>query len=279
MPPSTDQNLYPDLDAAFMETIKAFVLRLADTASQETVHRFRASLGVDNKAGNGTFDPVTEADKCAEAAIRDMIQKTYPDHGIIGEEHGTTQGTSAFSWIIDPIDGTRGFISGVPLWTTLIGCRCEGQPVLGLIDQPIIGDRFVGLTTASTQAAWLVTQDRPQPIKASACVDLNTAILTCTTPEMFDGAERAAFDRVDKAVRLTRYGLDAYGYGLLALGRIDLVVESQLAPYDIQPLIPIIEGAGGVVTDWQGGSAAGGGQVIAAATPELHHQALDVLAG
>ena len=187
MPPSTDQNLYPDLDAAFMDTIKAFVLRLADAASAETVLRFRTGLGVDNKADAGNFDPVTLADRSGEAAIRDLIQNTYPDHGIIGEEHGSTKGTSPFSWIIDPIDGTRSFISGVPLWTTLIGCRHEGQPILGLIDQPIVGDRFVGLTTASTKAAWIVTQNGPQLIKTRTCRDLSAAILTCTTPEMFEG--------------------------------------------------------------------------------------------
>lgn len=251
-----------------------FAGTLADTAAKVTLSHFRSGLSVDNKRGEFTFDPVTAADRDAEAAIRELIAKAYPTHGIYGEEHGRIDGTSDFYWAIDPIDGTRSFISGVPLWGTLIALNDGTRPVIGMMDQPYTGERFIGRPDGSE----LVSRERRVKLKTSNCVSLDDALLGNTDPAMFrKDNERTAFREISSKVKLRRFGGDCYFYALVAAGTLDLVIESSLQPYDIQAMIPIIENAGGIVTDWAGGDPQMGGNVIAAATPELHKAALAIL--
>lgn len=251
-----------------------------DVADKATVAVAAAIAG--GRAGRElAFDPVTEADEAAERAIREAIVADFPDHGVYGEELGSLRPEATTRWIIDPIDGTRAFITGSPLWGTLIGCTVEGRPVMGFMDQPFTGERF---WSDGRSAYW--TRGTPPdpvagtPIRTRTGRQLADAILTSTHPDLFAaGAEKEAFARVSRMVRTTRYGGDCYGYALLALGGVDLVIEAGLKAYDIAPLIPIIEGAGGVVTDWQGEPATGGGNIIAAGDARLHQAALELLNG
>lgn len=262
------------LTPADIDELSNFALTLADAAAEVTLPHFRSGLAVDNKHGDYVFDPVTAADRDAEQAIRTLIGKHYPSHGIFGEEHGREAGTSPLHWVIDPIDGTRSFISGVPLWGTLIALNDGTRPVIGVMDQPYIGERFVGRPGSSE----LVGPRGTVRLKTSTCTKLEEALLGNTDPGMFKiDAERAAFREISAQVRLRRFGGDCYFYALLAAGTLDLVIESSLQPYDIQALIPIIENAGGIVTSWTGGDPQMGGNVIAAATPELHAAALERL--
>lgn len=248
---------------------------LADAARAATLPHFRnAALGVASK-GQGGFDPVTEADRAAEAAMRAILAERRPDDGILGEELGARAGTSGLTWVLDPIDGTRGFLAGTPTWGILVAVSDETGPIYGVIDQPYIGERFRGgLGEASLDGPMgrrgLATR-APRP--------LGEAILFTTFPEIGTAAEEQAFRRLAPAVRLTRYGMDCYAYALVALGQVDLVVEAGLHAYDIHAPIAVIEAAGGIVTDWQGGPAHAGGQVIAAANREVHAAALAHLAG
>lgn len=247
---------------------------LADAAATETLAHFRsAALTSQNKDTSGGFDPVTVADRAAESAMRAILEAQRPGDGILGEEAGVRAGSSGLTWVLDPIDGTRGYVSGTPTWGTLIGLRDARRALYGIIDQPYTGERFEGgfgiaqVTRAGTAA----------PLRCRATTALSDAILFSTFPEVGTPAEGAAFARVARSVRLTRYGMDCYAYALLALGQIDLVIEAGLHPYDIVAPIAVVEAAGGVVTDWDGGSVLGGGQVIAAATPDLHAAALALL--
>ena len=271
-PPSlTDDELIRLLD---------FAATLADAAAEITRPRFRATLAVENKAGESAFDPVTQADRAAESAIRERIVEAFPRHGILGEEHGyraptPKEGEARLTWVLDPIDGTRSFITGIPLWGTLIALNDGARPILGVADQPFTGERFTG----SRLGATLERAGSRRELKTRACAELGAAIVGCTDPAMSHRAgERAAFDELARAVRLVRYGADCYAYCMLALGQMDLVVESDLKPYDIQALVPIIEAAGGVVTTWAGGDPSSGGQIIAAADRRVHAQALELLA-
>lgn len=249
------------------------LLAAADAADAETLPIFRTALSVDNKFEIG-FDPVTAADRNAEAAIRRAIAAAFPDHDILGEELGATGGGSPWRWIIDPIDGTRAFISGLPLWGTLIGVSHERSPVAGLMRQPFTGETFLG-TPSGTR---LLRGGETHILKTRATQSLAEATLFTTDPYLFRTPDRqAAFDRVRKSVRLTRYGCDCYAYCLVAAGQIDLVIESGLQTYDIMPLIPVIEGAGGIVTTWDGAPAIDGGDIIAAANPQVHAAALAIL--
>ncbi len=251
-----------------------FATTLADAASKATLPLFRSGIAVDNKAGSGGFDPVTEADKQAEAEIRTLIKSTYPDHGIFGEEHGLEEGDSDYLWVLDPIDGTRAFISGIPLWGTLIALHDGKTPIVGLMDQPYIGERFIGVDNE----AYLERGGKRKLLKARSCKTLRDATFSTTTPELFETpAEKQGFDILHREARLTRFGCDCYAYSLIAAGGIDLVVEVGLKPYDIQALIPIVTGAGGVVTNWRGEPADQGGDIIAAATPALHAEVLGLL--
>lgn len=259
----------PDFEAHL-----AMAHALADKAGAVILPHFRANTAVDDKAGDG-FDPVTAADRDAEMAIREALAATYPTHGIVGEEFGERRGSSDYCWIIDPIDGTRAFIMGQPLWGTLIGLTSGGSPVLGLMDQPFTGERF----WSGEGEAFFRRGGKTAPMRVRPCASLAEAILTSTTPDMFDGTESEAFDRLGRAVRLRRFGGDCYNYCLLALGQIDLVAEAGLKPFDIVPLVPIIERAGGVVSTWDGGDPRDGGRILAAGDARIHVAAMEMLAG
>lgn len=249
----------------------AFAAELAQEAGRIALRHFRQPLEVTNKLGEGRFDPVTIADREIERFLAGRIRARFPGHGIVGEEHGTLDGDSPWSWIIDPIDGTRAFISGVPAWGILLGLRERGRCVAGLVHQPYLEETFVG----TPQGAWLARRGERLPLRTRDTPRLAEAILYCTHPGMFPAAEElAAFERVATRCRLMRYGGDCYSYCLLALGHIDLVIEGGLQAYDIQPLIPIIEAAGGVVSGRHGEDASGGGFVVAAANRDLHAAAL-----
>lgn len=248
---------------------------LADAARIETLRHFRSDdLGAENKVAGG-FDPVTVADRAAEAAMRDLLAKHRPDDAILGEEYGNQDGTSGLTWVLDPIDGTRGYLSGTPTWGVLIAVSDAQGPIMGIIDQPYIGERFAGgLGVAELQGPQGLRALKTRPARPLA-----EAILYTTFPEVGTPQEGAAFAELSKQARLTRYGTDCYAYGLIALGQIDLVVEAQLQPYDVQGPIAVIEAAGGIVTNWQGGPAHMGGQVLAAANADIHAAAMAVLNG
>ena len=256
-----------------MEISVDFFRRIAAAAAAETLPRFRRFGDVANKLEGG-FDPVTEADREAEKAVRALIRAEYPGQGILGEEFGSENASSDHVWVIDPIDGTRSFISGIPLWGTLVGLTRRGNAVAGMMAQPFIGELFFA---AGGEAWYEGPHGTRQRLSARKTVALSEATLCTTTPALFQGDRRVAYDRLEKAVRLARYGTDCYAYVMLAAGNVDLVVEVGLQPYDIVALIPIIEAAGGVVTEWSGGPAEDGGGIVAAATPELHAAAMDAL--
>ena len=256
-----------------MNDIWAIVDEIADAARVETLRHFRqADLQTESKRAD--FDPVTIADRGAEAVMRDILAKRRPDDAILGEEYGAADGTSGYTWVLDPIDGTRGFISGTPTWGVLISLADSNGPVLGAIDQPYIGERFYGGPGRAEMTGPLGVR----ALGVRNTVALSDAILFTTFPEVGTPAEAQAFRRVADEVKLTRYGCDCYAYALLAAGQIDLVIEAGLQAYDIQAPIAVIEAAGGIVTDWSGGPVYNGGRALAAATPELHRAALELLA-
>jgi myo-inositol-1(or 4)-monophosphatase len=258
-----------------MDTVPppAFLDTLADAAGAAILPLFRTRLSIEDKGGSG-FDPVTAADRAAEAAMRKLIGEHYPAHGVVGEEYGREREDAEFVWVLDPIDGTRSFITGLPLWGVLIGLLRNGKPVLGMMAQPFTGERFAG----DGANAWLSNTGGRHRLATRACSDLSAAALLTTSPFLF-GADRDAYTRVESSVRLARYGTDCYGYCMVAAGHADLVVESGLQPYDIVALIPIIEGAGGRVSTWEGQSAAAGGRVVASGDARLHDIVLGKLAG
>lgn len=259
-----------------MTASAAFMRHLAEIAAAETLPRFRQAGAVANKLAQG-FDPVTEADRETERAIRHAIRAAFPEDGILGEEHGLENPESARRWIIDPIDGTRSFISGIPLWGTLVGLTVDGDAVAGMMAQPFTREIFY---TEAGQAFYEGPGDGGQRrLSTRRTTDLSAATLCTTTPAYFRGRAAEAYAGLEKKVRLARYGTDCYAYAMIAAGHVDLVVETGLQPYDIVALIPIIEMAGGVVTDWEGGPAEKGGAIIAAATPELHRAASAILRG
>ena len=250
-----------------------FALALADAARGETLVRAGGDFTVEDKGTPGAFDPVTEADRSAERAMRDLIAQTFPDHGISGEELGHKAGSSAFHWSLDPIDGTRSYTTGLPTWTTLIALLEHGRPILGVIDAPRLDERYVGCGTTS----WTASAGGQAALRVSGCTDVREARLATTDPFLFDGDALSAFRRLCGAARTTRYGHDAYAYARLAAGTIDLVVECGLKPHDYHALIPVVRGAGGVFGDWAGGNDFSAGQVIAAATPQLYEAAVEVM--
>ena len=249
-------------------TFAAFASRLADTARAVTLAA--AEHEIEDKSKGGIFDPVTAADRDAEAAMRALIEAEHPEHGVSGEEHAERAARCAHSWSLDPIDGTRSFICGLPSWTTLIALLEDGAPILGLIDAPRLDERYIG----DGKHAWL----NGEPIRTSGCRALGEARLSTTDPFLFGAEEGAGFERLRAATRVTRYGLDAYGYARLAAGQLDLVAESGLKPHDWHALVPVIRGAGGMIGNWQGGTDLSAGQVLAAATPELFEAAVALLA-
>ncbi|KQT52107.1 MULTISPECIES: histidinol-phosphatase [unclassified Aureimonas] len=252
---------------------KDFLFGLADAADAQSLPRFRMNGAIDNKI-EGDFDPVTEADRACEQAIRALIEARYPDHSILGEEFGTS-GDSALQWVIDPIDGTRAFISGVPLWGTLVGLTVDGIARVGIMSQPYIGERF----WADGGASWCEGPAGLRQLAVRRTEELASATVFTTSPHLFSADARGRFEALESACRLTRYGTDCYAFAMLAAGQIDLVVEPGLKPYDIVALIPIVEQAGGVISTFGGGRAEGGGDIIAAATPALHAAAMKAMAG
>lgn len=248
---------------------------LADAARKATLRHFRAfGLTADTKE-ELRFDPVTVADRECETAMREVLARRRPQDGILGEEFADSAGTSGLTWVLDPIDGTRGYLSGTPTWGVLIAVADAAGPIYGLIDQPYIGERFEGGLGRATVTGPMGTHPlRTRPPRA-----LSQAILFSTFPEVGAAEEGAAFRRVAGKARLTRYGTDCYGYALVAAGQIDLVIEAGLQAYDVAAPIAVIEAAGGIVTDWQGRPCHGGGQVLAAANAAIHAEAMALLAG
>ncbi len=253
----------------------AFIGRLATASGETILPFFRTSLSIDNKSATHDFDPVTEADRAAEAVMRRLIKAHFPKHGIVGEEFGSEGEDAEYVWVLDPIDGTKSFISGFPIWGTLIALLHKGTPVFGMMHQPFIGERFSGDGGSAHYSG--STGERRLAVRR--CASLRDATLFTTSPLLMKPADRAAFDRVQQAVRLTRYGGDCYSYCMLAAGHLDLVIETELKPYDIAALIPIIRGAGGVVTTWEGKPAQSGGRIVAAGDPRVHEAALKLLNG
>ena len=263
------------LSADERRELVAVAAALADAARRETLAHFRADGLLADSKETARFDPVTVADRACERAMCAILAERRPQDGILGEEFGAVAGSSGLTWVLDPIDGTRGYLSGTPTWGVLVAVSDEAGPVYGLIDQPYIGERFAGgfgqagVTGPQGARALRCRPDRP----------LSEAILFTTFPEVGTPQEAAAFTRLAQDVRLVRYGMDCYAYALIAAGQIDLVIEAGLHPYDVAAPIAVIEAAGGMVTDWQGGPAHQGGQVLAAANAGVHRAAMAVLNG
>ncbi|KPF81300.1 inositol monophosphatase [Brevundimonas sp. AAP58] len=253
-----------------MTEYEAFALELAAEAARVTLPLFRNEAAAENKAGEGAFDPVTEADRGAEAAIRRMIAARYPDHGVIGEEYGEDRPDAEHVWVLDPVDGTRAFISGLPLWTTLIALRQAGRPTVGVIAQPYLDEVFLG----GPSGARLVSRGGERAIRVRACPRLTEAVIATTDPDIFTPAEFGAWTQVRAAARLARFGCDAYAYAMVAMGRIDLVAETGLKEWDWSALVPVIEAAGGQVTDWTGQPPSGDGRIIAVGDARVREDAL-----
>jgi histidinol phosphatase-like enzyme (inositol monophosphatase family) len=265
----------PALGGLDREAVRATLLAAADAAAERTLAGFRTPLAVENKWETG-FDPVTAADREAETAIRALLGERFPDHGIIGEEWDPKATSGDFNWIIDPIDGTRAFISGVPVWGTLIGLTHKGRAVAGLMAQPFTGEIWLGLPGETIYRHG----GKSTIVRTSGLTDLSRAKISATSPDIFEMSGTVdSINRLRKATLQCRWGLDCYAYSLLASGHIDVIAEAALKNVDISPLIPIIENAGGVVTTWDGGPAEQGGNCVAAATPELHKAAMAVLNG
>ena len=256
---------------AALDAYLALAAELADAAGAVIRPYFRTTLTVDDKPD---LSPVTAADRAAEMAMRQMIAARFPEHGIIGEEYGRERDDAEFVWVLDPIDGTKSFISGVPLFGTLIALARQGRPILGIIDQPISRERWIG-------AAGRDTTHNGRPARSRPCPGIGAATVFATTPDMFRGADADAFARVAGAAKLVRYGADCYAYGLVALGFVDVVIESSLKTYDFGAMLPVIEGAGGIATDWQGAplDLSSDGRVLIAGDKRTHSDALALLRG
>jgi len=252
-----------------LKTLSEFAQELTLIAEQSISKYFRTSLKIDSKTDH---TPVTLADREAESLMRKRIHAQFPEHNIIGEEYGKKTAVSDYTWVLDPIDGTRSFIAGIPLFGTLVALLYKGEPVLGVIHAPVLQERWVGLQ--GEEATF-----NQQVCHCSQTSKLNEAILCCTDPDMFDAQKLKQFMAVEKEVHTRRFGGDCYSYGMLASGYVDLVVEADMKTYDFMALIPVIEGAGGVITDWEGKALHQSltGTVLAAATSELHQEALRLL--
>lgn len=263
------------LDESLLREAREFIPQLVSLAAATSLKHFRAKLDVENKASAG-FDPVTIADRETEDVLRAAIMQRFPAHGIAGEERAAHRGDAATCWVIDPIDGTKAYVCGLPTWSTLIGLCVDGAPILGAMSQPLVGEYFIG----GQGQAWNVTAAGRVALSTSKCATLDNASLFATSLDMFErDSELAQFERLSRRAKMTRFGVDSYAYCLLAAGFVDVVAEAGLGFYDVAALIPIIEAAGGVVSDWNGNPVRGGGAVLAAASPELHRAALEVLNG
>ena len=250
--------------------LTTFALKLAAAARAETLPRWRDGVAAEHK-GDGAFDPVTDADREGERVMRALIEQHFPDHGVSGEEFGVTGGTSPFTWSLDPVDGTRSFMCRLPTWTTLIALLENGEPVLGVIDAPVLGETYVGRGGQS----WLYGNENNVEVRTSGCTSIDDARLSTTDPYLFN--EPRPFERIRERAKVTRYSHDGYAYACVAAGSLDLVIESGLKAHDYTALIPVVRGAGGYIGDWNGGEDFGPGQVIAAATRELYEEAVTLL--
>ena len=259
---------------AEMKSLFGFFEAVAHATAETTLPYFRTAMMIDNKLEGG-FDPVTEADKSAERAIRALIERDFPADGIHGEEYGLVRENAARRWVIDPVDGTRAFISGLPVWGTLLGLTENGTAIAGMMAQPFTGEIFMA-DGGQALRKWRDHNGDRQTAKlqVSGCKQLSDAKMFTTTPHLFKGTMRAQFDALETRVKLSRYGTDCYAFAMLAAGFADLVIDPGLQPYDIVALIPLIEQAGGIVTTLDGGRAENGGDIIAAASPELHQAAM-----
>jgi myo-inositol-1(or 4)-monophosphatase len=253
----------------------AFVDQLAAISGETIRPFFRTALGVENKSPSGGFDPVTAADRAAEAAMRTLIKRTFPEHGIIGEEFGAERCDAEYVWVLDPIDGTKSFICGMPAWGTLIALTRRGEPIYGMMHQPFTREHFSG----DGQAARYRGPAGDRTLRVRSCASLRDAVVCTTSPLLMNAEDRKCFQKVEQAARLSRYGGDCYAYCVLAAGHVDLVIETELKPHDVLPLLPIIEGAGGIMTTWENGRPHEGGRVVAAGDKRVHAQALKLLKG
>lgn len=251
----------------------SFVDHLAGASGETILPFFRTALAVDNKKTGG-FDPVTAADRAAEQAMRALIRQNFPGHGVVGEEYGAEHTDAEYVWVLDPIDGTKSFITGMVAWGTLIGLMRFGEPVFGMMNQPFTGEKFSGDGGAASYRGPAGSRD----LHVRACASLEGAILSTTSPLLMNESDCAAFGRVENKVKLSRYGGDCYAYCMLAAGLIDLIIETEIKSYDIVPLIPVIAGAGGIVTTWENGPAQDGGRIVAAGDARVHAAALEMLA-
>jgi histidinol phosphatase-like enzyme (inositol monophosphatase family) len=258
------------LSAEERKEFERFAAGIVDDARALSLPRFRQPVDVTLK---GDLSPVTAVDRGVESMLRERIGQAWPGHGVLGEEYGATHTDAEFVWSIDPIDGTRSFISGWPLWGTLLALLRDGRPMLGILDMPALDERWVGHAGVGTTLNGV-------PCKASRCARLDAATLYTTTPDMFTADEWARFDRTSRAAYARRFGGDCYGYGMLASGHIDAVIEANLMPYDYLAIAPVVEAAGGVITDWEGRALGidSGSRVAAAATPALHAALIESLA-
>jgi myo-inositol-1(or 4)-monophosphatase len=252
----------------------SFVDQLASASGDTILPFFRTALAIENKKAGG-FDPVTAADRAAENAMRALIRKAFPDHGIVGEEYGSERTGAEYVWVLDPIDGTKSFISGMTAWGTLIGLMRFGEPVFGMMHQPFIGERFTGDGGAAHYRGRTGNRD----LRVRKCAALSDAVLFTTSPLLMNKDDRATFERVQDKAKLSRYGGDCYAYCMLAAGQIDLVIETEIKPHDIVPLIPIITGAGGIVSTWENGPPQSGGRIVVAGDKRVHAAALEMLKG
>jgi myo-inositol-1(or 4)-monophosphatase len=252
---------------------EAFVDELAAVSGETIRPFFRSALGVENKSRSGGFDPVTAADRAAESAMRALIKRTFPEHGIVGEELGADRPDAEYVWVLDPIDGTKSFICGLPAWGTLIALTRGGVPIYGMMHQPFTREHFSG----DGRGARYRGPAGDRALRVRPCASLGDAIMLTTSPLLMNEADRQAFRRVEKEVRLSRYGGDCYAYCVLAAGHVDLLIETELKPHDVLALIPIIEGAGGIITTWDNGRPHNGGRIIAAGDKRVHEHAMALL--
>jgi myo-inositol-1(or 4)-monophosphatase len=256
------------------QELTAFALSLAEAAGRAILPHFRKNAPIDVKQ-HESWDPVTEGDRAGERAIRQLIEAHYPTHAILGEEYGSKAGSSGLTWVLDPVDGTRAFVIGLPTWMTLIGLYEDGEPRLGVAAQPFIGDTFYG----NPHGAWLNHRGKTETIKVRPSVTLSDAALGTTTPHLYKGKDREGFDRLRHAVKVTRYGGDAYFFALLAAGHLDLAMDAGLQTYDIAALIPIMRGAGGYVGSWENTNPHQGGHILAASSEALFEAAREKMLG
>lgn len=263
-------------DQSNLDELLAFAHRLADLSAASIRPHFRNLEAIEDKSGGGRIDPVTAADRAAEKVIRDEVARQWPDHDVVGEEFGGEMTGAEFCWLVDPIDGTRPFVVGLPVWGSLIGLLQYGEPVLGMMNQPFTGERY----WAGPSGAFYRGPDGERALRTRPCSSLGEAIVTTTNPDMFaTDNDRTRFDTLSSGARMRWFGGDCYGYCLLAAGQIDMVAESGLSSYDIVPLVPIVEAAGGCITTWDGKPVTDGGSVLACGDPALHEEALRILAG